>query len=42
MCVSVLAVMNFSAWESDDDAIKERYIWSQQREYIKMVRAPSP
>ena len=39
MCVSVFAV-KLSAWERDDDAIKEHYKWSPECEYIKMVEHP--
>ena len=42
MCQCFRFHVKLSAWERDDDAIKEHYKWSPQCEYIKMVGAPPP
>ena len=40
MCHCFRCHVKLSAWERDDDAIKEHYKWSPQCGYIKMVGAP--
>ena len=40
VCQCFLCHVKLSAWEPDDDAIKEHYKWSPQCEYIKMLGAP--
>ena len=42
MCQCFRWHVKLSAWERDDDAIKEHYKWSPQCEYIKMVGGPPP
>ena len=42
VCQCFRCHVKLSAWERDDDAIKEHYKWSPQCEYIKMVGAPPP
>ena len=42
VCQCFRCHLKLSAWERDDDAIKEHYKWSPQCEYIKMVGSPPP
>ena len=42
VCQCFRCHVKLSAWERDDDAIKEHYKWSPECEYIKMVGAPPP
>ena len=42
VCQCFQCHVKLSAWERDDDAIKEHYKWSPQCEYIKMVGSPPP
>ena len=42
VCQCFQCHVKLSAWERDDDAIKEHYKWAHQCEYIKIVEAPSP
>ena len=42
VCQCFRCHVKLSAWERDDDAIKEHYKWSPQCEYIKMVGSPPP
>lgn len=40
LCQCFSCHVKLSAWEPDDDAIKEHYKWSPNCTYIKMVGAP--
>ena len=41
VCQCFRCHIKLSAWERDDDAIKEHFKWSPNCEYIKMVGAPA-
>lgn len=40
VCQCFSCNVKLSAWERDDDAIKEQYKWSPNYTYIKMIGAP--
>ena len=40
LCECFSCHVRLSAWDRDDDAMKEHYKWSKNCDYIKMVGAP--
>ena len=41
LCECFSCHVRLSAWERDDDAMKEHFKWSKDCDYIKMVGAPN-